>query len=84
MVVLSVLIDLLIGKGVRFACVSGSLVDYVTLREFLDWFCSAYIDDVLIYTDGTREDHMAKVKQVIERLDKAGLKLDIDKYEFVI
>ena len=29
MVVLSVLIDLLIGKGVRFAYVSGSLIDYV-------------------------------------------------------
>ena len=41
------------------------------------------MDDVLVYTDGTREDHMAKVKQVIERLDKVGLKLDIDKCKFV-
>ena len=55
-----------------------------TLGEFLDWFCSAYMDDVLIYTDRTCEDYMAKVKQVIEQLDKTGLKLDIDKYKFVI
>ena len=41
------------------------------------------MDDVLIYIDRTRKDYIAKVKQVIERLNKAGLKLNIDKYKFV-
>ena len=55
-----------------------------TLDEFLDWFCSAYLDDVLIYTDGSYEDHMAKVNMVLERLGAAGLKLDIKKCEFAV
>ena len=55
-----------------------------TLDEFLDWFCSAYLDDILIYTDGSYEDHMAKVNMVLERLSAAGLKLDIKKCEFAV
>lgn len=35
-----------------------------TLREFLDEFCSAYIDDVLIYSDGSLSDHREKVRRV--------------------
>jgi predicted aspartyl protease len=53
-----------------------------TLREYLDEFVSAYIDDVLIYTDGTLDDHREKVKLVLSKLSKAGLQLDVDKCEF--
>jgi hypothetical protein len=53
-----------------------------TLREWLDDFVSAYIDDVLVYTDGSLEDHRQKVKMVVRRLREAGLHLDIDKCEF--
>ncbi|KAI1006047.1 hypothetical protein K3495_g2170 [Podosphaera aphanis] len=53
-----------------------------TLREFLDVFCSAYIDDVIIYTDGDLNDHHEKVRKVINSLKKAGLVLDIDKCDF--
>jgi hypothetical protein len=53
-----------------------------TLRGFLDDFCSAYVDDILIYTDGTRPEHEAQVKKVLQRLQEAGLKIDIDKCEF--
>jgi hypothetical protein len=28
-----------------------------TLRDFLDDFCSAYLDDVLIFTEGSRAQH---------------------------
>lgn len=52
------------------------------LRDYLDEFCTAYIDDVLIYTSGTREDHREKVKLVLQRLNNAGLNLDITKCEF--
>lgn len=52
------------------------------LREFLDDFCSAYIDDVLIYTSGSLEEHHARVRQVLERLWEHGLHLDLDKCEF--
>jgi len=44
-----------------------------TLREFLDEFVSAYIDDVLIYSDGSLKDHRKKVKKVLLRLQEAGL-----------
>jgi hypothetical protein len=44
----------------------------------------AHLDDVLIYTDGSYEDHMAKVDTVLERLGAAGLKLDMKKWEFAV
>jgi hypothetical protein len=53
-----------------------------TLRDYLDEFCSAYIDDILIYSDGSLQDHRRKVKQVLQRLRDAGLQIDIDKCEF--
>lgn len=52
------------------------------LREYLDDFASAYIDDVLIYSSGSREDHLRKVRLVIRKLGDAGLNLDADKSEF--
>jgi hypothetical protein len=53
-----------------------------TLQEFLDEFVSAYIDDALIYSDGSLSDHRKKVKLVMKRLQDAGLQVDIDKCEF--
>ena len=53
-----------------------------TLRGFLDDFCSAYIDDILIYTDGTLGKHKAQVKKILQQLQEAGLQIDIDKCEF--
>ena len=55
-----------------------------TLREYLDEFCTAYIDDVLIYSNGSLADHRSKVKKVLQRLQDAGLQLDIDKSEFEV
>ena len=52
------------------------------LRDFLDDFCSAYVDDILIYTDGSLKQHRRHVRQVLERLRAAGLQVDIDKCEF--
>lgn len=51
------------------------------LRPFLDQFCTAFIDDVLVYSDNLL-DHRAHVHQVIRALGHAGLHLDIDKCEF--
>ena len=52
------------------------------LRQFLDVFCSAYIDDVIVYSDGNLEDHYEKVRQVLDALKTAGLRLDLDKCDF--
>ena len=52
------------------------------LREYLDDFCSAYVDDILVFTSGSLQDHRDKVKKVLSRLDEHGLPLDIKKCEF--
>ncbi|KAG9665731.1 hypothetical protein KCU87_g10162, partial [Aureobasidium melanogenum] len=52
-----------------------------TLREHLDVFCTAYLDDILIYSE-KEEDHEHHVKLVLEKLRQAGLQVDITKCEF--
>ena len=52
-----------------------------SLREYLNVFCTAYLDDVLIYST-KEEDHADHVLQVLRRLHKRGLQVDIDKCEF--
>lgn len=61
----------------------GTFQSYVndSVREFLDDFVSAYIDDLLIFSD-TLEEHKVHVASVLEKMAKAGLQLDIDKCEF--
>jgi hypothetical protein len=54
------------------------------LRDYLDEFCSAYVDDVLIYSSGSRKEHQDHVRKVLQRLREAGLQLDIDKCEFEV
>jgi hypothetical protein len=52
------------------------------LDDFFDKFCSAYMNDVFIYFDKFYQDYMSKMKKVLRKLHKAGLKLDIEKSEF--
>ncbi|KAI0992795.1 hypothetical protein K3495_g15389, partial [Podosphaera aphanis] len=52
-----------------------------TLQEHLDVFCTAYIDDVLIYSS-SQEEHRRHVNLVLDKLGKAGLQLDIKKCSF--
>ena len=55
-----------------------------TLRDFLNDFCSVYVDDILIFSEGSLEDYKEKIKLVLGKLGKASLFLDINKYEFSI
>ena len=52
------------------------------LRDYLDEFCTAYVDDILIYTSGLLQDHKAKVHMVLGKLREIKLILNIDKYQF--
>jgi hypothetical protein len=52
------------------------------LNDFFNKFYSAYMDDVFIYFDEFYQDYMSKVKKMLRKLHKAGLKLDIEKSEF--
>ncbi|KAI1002443.1 hypothetical protein K3495_g5761 [Podosphaera aphanis] len=52
-----------------------------TLQEYLDVFCTAYIDDILVYSDN-QDDHRRHVNLVLDKLKGAGLQLDIKKCSF--
>jgi hypothetical protein len=51
------------------------------LRPYLDLFCTAYIDDILVYSD-TLAEHKRHVRIVLKAMEEAGLQLDVDKSEF--
>ena len=51
------------------------------LHEYLNIFCSAYIDDILIYSK-TKKKHVKHVRLVFEKFQEIGLQLDIDKCDF--
>jgi len=38
------------------------------LREYLDDFVIAYLDDIMIYTNGTLEEHQDHVRKVLHKL----------------
>jgi hypothetical protein len=42
------------------------------LFEYLDDFCTAYLDDILIYSENP-EEHEMYVRKVLEKLRLAGL-----------
>ena len=52
-----------------------------TLHEYLADFCTAYLDDILIYSDNELE-HEVHVKKILSRLRDAGLQADITKCKF--
>jgi len=51
------------------------------LCPFLDVFCTAYIDNILVYSNNL-EDHWKHVQAILQALQEAGLQLDVDKCEF--
>ena len=51
------------------------------LWDYLNDFCQAYLDDILIYSK-TRSEHRQHVSKVLSRLREAGLQVDIKKCEF--
>ena len=53
------------------------------LREHLDIFCTAYLDDILIYSR-TREEHIEHLKMVLQKLRAAGLFANPAKCEFLV
>ena len=52
-----------------------------TLMDGLE-FVRAYIDDLLCITKGTWDDHLEKLEQVFQRLQRAGLKVNAKKSFF--
>ena len=53
------------------------------LFNYLDDFCTTYLDDILIYLDNKLE-HEQYVKKVLERLRNTSLQINLKKYEFYV
>jgi hypothetical protein len=53
------------------------------LFDYLDDFCIAYLDDIIIYSEDPLK-HECHVRKVLNRLCKAGLQVDIRKSEFSV
>jgi hypothetical protein len=51
------------------------------LSDYLDVFCIAYLDDILIYSDDL-EQHHRHVKMILRRVEEVGLTLKASKCEF--
>ena len=45
-------------------------------------YVRAYIDDLLIISNGTFEDHLNKVKIVLKKLNAFGFKINAEKSKF--
>lgn len=54
------------------------------LRDYLDEFVSAYVDDILIFTEGTQKQHREQVQLILGKLLDAGLQIDITKCDFEV
>jgi len=54
------------------------------LQNFLNEFCSVYVNDILIFTDESLYQHQNYVQRVLLWLWDAGLQIDIDKCEFEV
>ena len=54
------------------------------LHEYLDVFVIVYLDDVLVYSRGTLEEHAEYVKKVLRKLKEYRLYLQPEKCEFYV
>src|SRR5439155_11908543 len=54
------------------------------LQEFLGDFVAIYLDNVIIFTKGTFEQHMNYLQQVFEALRNTNLKIKLKKYHFCL
>ncbi|KAH0602478.1 uncharacterized protein H6S33_008817 [Morchella sextelata] len=51
------------------------------VRNYLDMFCTAYLNDIFIYSD-TFEEHQVNVEKVLEALQRNGVLLKPEKCKF--
>jgi hypothetical protein len=52
-------------------------INSVLRKHLNDFFCLAYLNDVLIYSNKSYENHMEKMNSVLQKLGKAGLSLNL-------
>ena len=52
------------------------------IRDYLNEFCTAYVNNILIFTSGLLRDHRVKIRMVLGKLQEAKVVLNIDKCQF--
>ena len=52
----------------------------LTLNKEKDTF--AFLDDTLIISHGTKDDHMNKLKRILDKLDAENMAISLDKSKF--
>jgi hypothetical protein len=52
------------------------------LRKYLDNFVIVYLDDILVYTKGSLEEHIEQVRLVLKELLANGIHCNLDKCQF--
>ena len=65
------------GCSVSAAVLQSSLISI--LQQYYFRGVIIYVDDILLYTDGTREHHMAFVKKILCILQQADARLKVSK-----
>ena len=53
------------------------------LWKYLNKFCTAYLDNILIYSD-SKKKHRQHVQKMLAKLQEAGILADIDKCKFYV
>ena len=65
--------------------VAADVFQYEVAKIFIDLsFVLVYFDDILIYTKGDFADHLLKLQQVLHRLRRANLQVNLNKCQFAI
>ncbi len=66
--------------------VSSTFQRYINwvLQNFLNEFCSVYVDNILIFTDESLHQHWNHVWKILLWLWEVSLQIDIDKCEFEV
>ena len=57
------------------------LMNYI-LHDYLGKFVAVYLDDIIIYSKGSLENHLSHIAQVFETLRRAHLKIKLKKCHF--
>jgi hypothetical protein len=69
--------DCLVPDAFKTSCLSLSKI-WNTLRQI------CYLDDLLILTNSSFEDHLLNLEMVLARLSTAGMRVNISKSKFIV
>ena len=56
---------------------------YSSLQEYLDVFCTAYLDNVLVYSTN-EEEHTEHMLKILKQLQDRRLQINVNKCEFSV